>query len=310
MPHEHDQPASDTCQRCKRPFGTVDDMRKLTLNGKCFTQYAYRDPDAAKDCEAAAWLLEHTPSSEQLQEMAASSTPPPELIGVQEEKPWAAKPTASEPALSFLAMSGKSRAIGCSRNDGGRGPHDFGELNSNGVEICRLCRLPREAFPVAQPAASDATGRELPDAPGFWEHNGQTWMVTKTDAGQLFAARPSSIGHGVQWLNVAMATGEWHPSAPRVQDGEGERLRDLVRYCRAELHDAGLISDEEFADLVKVGSESARRLESYDAMKATNAALAARLEGVGKLVEKWNGLPPGCSAYDCADELEAALKGV
>jgi hypothetical protein len=51
------QPASEPpaiCPWCKRPFATVDDVRGLTMHGKCFTRYAYRDPDAANDCELAA----------------------------------------------------------------------------------------------------------------------------------------------------------------------------------------------------------------------------------------------------------------
>lgn len=48
---------------------------------------------------------------------------------------------------------------------------------------------------------------------------------------------------------------------------DNQRLIDLVRYCRHRLHEENLITDEEFADLVKVGSESARRLESYDDLR-------------------------------------------
>lgn len=51
------------------------------------------------------------------------------------------------------------------------------------------------------------------------------------------------------------------------------RLFDLVRYCRGELHEAGLITDQEYADLVTAGSESARRLENYDELRAKIAEL-------------------------------------
>lgn len=51
----------------------------------------------------------------------------------------------------------------------------------------------------------------------------------------------------------------------------GVRLFDLVRYCRAQLHEDGLITDTEYAwlaadaDLAKGdGSPSPRRLEEYD----------------------------------------------
>jgi hypothetical protein len=60
---------------------------------------------------------------------------------------------------------------------------------------------------------------------------------------------------------------------------ENQRLRDLIRYCRHELHDEGLITDEEFAALVEVGSESARRLESYDAMRDQIEALHEEMKG-------------------------------
>ena len=49
----------------------------------------------------------------------------------------------------------------------------------------------------------------------------------------------------------------------------GARLLDLVRYQRQELHEAGLITDEEYAELARVGSESARRLEDYDDLRAS-----------------------------------------
>lgn len=50
------------------------------------------------------------------------------------------------------------------------------------------------------------------------------------------------------------------------------RLIDLVRYMRAELHRAELISDQEYADLVKVDGSPAR-LETYDALRAERDAL-------------------------------------
>jgi hypothetical protein len=53
------------------------------------------------------------------------------------------------------------------------------------------------------------------------------------------------------------------PYAPLVG---ADRLLDLVRYCRHQLHEEKLITDDEFAQLVNVGSASARRLEAYDAL--------------------------------------------
>lgn len=59
---------------------------------------------------------------------------------------------------------------------------------------------------------------------------------------------------------------------------ENERLRDLIRYCRHDLHEEGLITNDEFVALVEVGAESARRLESYDAMVETIERLHAELK--------------------------------
>lgn len=46
-----------------------------------------------------------------------------------------------------------------------------------------------------------------------------------------------------------------------------QRLADLIRYCRSELHEANLITDDEYATIAQRGSESARRLEDYDALR-------------------------------------------
>lgn len=65
------------------------------------------------------------------------------------------------------------------------------------------------------------------------------------------------------------------------------RLFDLVRYMRSELHEAGLITDEEYSWLChdspmatdpKGGSPSRSRLEEYDELRARCAELTAALE--------------------------------
>lgn len=54
-----------------------------------------------------------------------------------------------------------------------------------------------------------------------------------------------------------------------------ERLHDLVRYKRSELHEDGLISDEEYAELLTKQPGAVKRLEGYDAaiakLKASHA---------------------------------------
>lgn len=49
---------------------------------------------------------------------------------------------------------------------------------------------------------------------------------------------------------------------------ERVRLLDLVRYCRHQLHEEGLITADDLAALLEVGPESARRLESYDDLRS------------------------------------------
>lgn len=78
------------------------------------------------------------------------------------------------------------------------------------------------------------------------------------------------------------------------------RLFDLVRYMRAELHDADLITDAEYAWLTidaemakspEGGSPSPRRLEDYDYLKANMIALERQLknsQGENRLLWKQN----------------------
>lgn len=61
---------------------------------------------------------------------------------------------------------------------------------------------------------------------------------------------------------------------------DNQRVIDMLRFCRSELHQAGLITDQEYADIVMIGSESARRLESYDVLRAELSSVRAELERV------------------------------
>jgi hypothetical protein len=70
-----------------------------------------------------------------------------------------------------------------------------------------------------------------------------------------------------------------------------KRLLDLVRYMRAELHEAGLITYEEFTWLLTApdegkigqGSISARRLEDYDEIRARLNTAEAAFEKITKV---------------------------
>jgi hypothetical protein len=57
---------------------------------------------------------------------------------------------------------------------------------------------------------------------------------------------------------------------------EVERLFDLVRYVRGELHQADLITDEEYAELAKYQG-SVKRLETYDSITKERDQLRAEL---------------------------------
>jgi hypothetical protein len=46
------------------------------------------DDPAEDDAEILAELARITPSHEELMRIAATSVPPPELVGIEEEKPW------------------------------------------------------------------------------------------------------------------------------------------------------------------------------------------------------------------------------
>jgi hypothetical protein len=77
--------------------------------------------------------------------------------------------------------------------------------------------------------------------------------------------------------------------AERGEINTSHRLLDLVRYQRAELHQAELLTDEEYAWLCygsdmatspKGGSPSRQRLEDYDELRATVSLLTAERDAL------------------------------
>jgi hypothetical protein len=56
-----------------------------------------------------------------------------------------------------------------------------------------------------------------------------------------------------------------------------QRLIDLVRYMRAELHQKDLISDDEYTELLGV-TGSPDRLRGYDILKASGDRIAKELK--------------------------------
>lgn len=87
---------------------------------------------------------------------------------------------------------------------------------------------------------------------------------------------------------------------------ETERLFDLVRYARAELHQANLITDEEYAELCQEGATgehkgSRKRLESYDELRQQSASRDREMEELRKEMISWRSLAqemtPGGSEF-------------
>jgi len=85
------------------------------------------------------------------------------------------------------------------------------------------------------------------------------------------------------------------------------RLFDLVRFCRAGLHEEGLIDDKEYAWLCAEasmnkspsgGSASARRLEDYDELKDRIKQLEQALESITKQVPAHDGGGFFCLRFD------------
>jgi hypothetical protein len=72
-------------------------------------------------------------------------------------------------------------------------------------------------------------------------------------------SNPGSVGEGARESGVGLPE---------------QRMWDLVRYMRGQLHTDGLITDEEFALLV-VDHPAVARLEGYDALRVENARLRA-----------------------------------
>lgn len=69
-----------------------------------------------------------------------------------------------------------------------------------------------------------------------------------------------------------------------TKSAENERLRDLVRYERHALHEEGLITDEEFAELLQTEG-AVERLASYDTLRKQLEAKSAVIEGMRKAIE-------------------------
>jgi hypothetical protein len=67
-------------------------------------------------------------------------------------------------------------------------------------------------------------------------------------------------------------------------DAPHQRLLDLLRYCRGRLHEANLISDEEYAVLA-ADHDAVARLEAYDVVRMSK--LRADLDDMRTVANVW-----------------------
>jgi hypothetical protein len=75
------------------------------------------------------------------------------------------------------------------------------------------------------------------------------------------------------WLKFRTALAA--PAVAETLTASNQRMWDLIRYERMDLHQQGLISDEEYAELAK-DNAAVKRLEDYDAALAAQAPNPAR----------------------------------
>ena len=83
---------------------------------------------------------------------------------------------------------------------------------------------------------------------------------------------------------------------------EIERLTDLVRYQRAELHDEGLITNAEYARLAQIKGSPAR-LEGYDAVRYEADRLRAAVTHAAEVVDLLDDAFHGRDGVDVSTEL-------
>lgn len=88
------------------------------------------------------------------------------------------------------------------------------------------------------------------------------------------------------------------------------RLFDLVRFMRSELHEADLITDEEYGwlchgcDMAKgSGSPSPRRLEDYDEVRAKMKRMESALKSI--VTHDGPGFPHGTCAKIATEALDS-----
>lgn len=96
-------------------------------------------------------------------------------------------------------------------------------------------------------------------------------LVIKSHIESTYPERPFDTGDIETYVQTAINT------STEALAKENQRLFDLVRYQRADLHEAGLINDKEYADLATEQDGkmkgSVARLESYDQLAKDNAEL-------------------------------------
>jgi len=142
-----------------------------------------------------------------------------------------------------------------------------------------------EAANYPEPTASDLID---PMFETIWQAI-KNWDISRGRPEHLYSGPTGNdVMHILMPLRLAITT------ATAPLEKQNQRLFDLVRYQRAELHEAGLISDQEYVDLVTEldgkMKGSIARLESYDQLQQSNTKLTERvkeLEETNTTLKDW-----------------------
>ena len=161
---------------------------------------------------------------------------------------------------------------------------------------------------------SPSDGRELPDAPGIWWRDGETWIVrnrNRTLVASMFCPDwyKAETEYDVPCEFREDMKGGWHPASAAREDAQAARLAEL----EAELAKVR----EENAALTKqwndIDHRNEQRHREWNAqLTAARNELTALRSAIGQKAAEWRAKPwegdRTAGAFDCADELEALAK--
>ena len=172
---------------------------------------------------------------------------------------------------------------------------------------------------------SPSDGRELPDAPGIWWRDGETWIVrnrNRTLVASMFCPDwyKAETEYDVPCEFREDMKGGWHPASAAREDAQAARLAELeaelakVREENAHLKKSDDLNHELLASYerqlgITPADDTGTIGSRIDDLKSALTALrSALLEKAAEWRAKpWEG-DRTAGAFDCADELEALAK--